>query len=157
MRVINFFIIFLVIIVLNGCATGNYLNKTSLELQAIQAREFEASKKVAFAAVFSVFQDYGYIIDSASIDTGFINAEGPTSTGMKGDILLHSETTKATAFIEELGEDRTKVRLNFVVKDIKTLFKIESVSIIDDPVVYQNAFTKIQEAIFIRSASGELN
>lgn len=74
-----------------------------LEIQAIQSREFETVKPTAFAAVLSVFQDLGYIVESADKDTGFITAKSPTSGGFS---LLTGQTlqsaTKATAFVEEL-------------------------------------------------------
>lgn len=36
--------------------------KTSLEIQAIQAQNFDVSKKVAFNAVMPVLQDLGFIV-----------------------------------------------------------------------------------------------
>jgi hypothetical protein len=49
---------------------GNYRStKTSLELQSIQSREFETTKKIAFASTLSVFQDLGYVIESSVPDT----------------------------------------------------------------------------------------
>ena len=50
---------------------------TSLEIQSIQSREFETAKPTAFAAVLSVFQDLGYIVESADKETGFITAKSP--------------------------------------------------------------------------------
>jgi len=132
--------------------------KTSLEIQAIQSRTFETSKLVAFASVISVFQDLGYIVNGADRATGFITA---TSAGAaKYDWFLtgnkYNSKTKATAFIEQLRPKKTKIRLNFVVNSsVSSIYgqKSESSKIIDDPKVYQNAFSKIGDAIFIRSGS----
>jgi len=129
--------------------------KTSLEIQAIQAKEFETTKKTAFASVLSVFQDLGYIIDDADLDTGFITAKSPTDKKNKF-FYTAMNSSKATAFVEEMDSKRTRVRLNFVnniVRQGAYGSRDEKDTPIDDPALYVNAFSKIQEAIFIRSAT----
>lgn len=140
----------LLAVILAGCASAP-LEKTSLELQAIQAREFESSKNIAFAAVVSVFQDLGYVIVSAEINTGFITAKSPTKG--TGGLLFQSvmKETRATSFIEELPGGKARVRLNFVGS--KRSFPKENEVAIEDPLVYTKAFEKIDEAIFIRKAT----
>ncbi len=64
--------------------------------------------------------------------------------------------TKSSAFIEELRPGKTKVRLNFVnTEEWSGAYggKLVQDNPIEDPTVYNNAFIKIQEAIFIRSAT----
>ena len=64
--------------------------------------------------------------------------------------------TNATAFIEELRPGKTKVRLNFVKSEEFSSgygAKQKQETPIEDSKVYNNAFVKIQEGIFIRSAS----
>ena len=66
------------------------------------------------------------------------------------------EDTSATAFIEELRPGKTKVRLNFVKsKEFSSSYgaKQKQDTPIEDSTVYNNAFVKIKEAIFIRSAT----
>jgi len=126
---------------------------TSLQVQAIQSRDFETSKKVAFASVMSVFQDLGYIIESANLDTGFITAKSPTRSGFdfQGTAM---KCTKATAFIEELRPGLAKVRLNFVDSretSSQQGAKNMNEEPVENPQIYQNAFTRIQEAVFIRT------
>lgn len=128
--------------------------KTSLQLQAFQKQTFTASKSVAFAATFSVFQDLGYIIRNADKETGLIQAASPT----KNLILFgsHMSNTEGSAFIEELRPGKTSIRLNFVdVSESSSGYgmKTKSDKPIEDPEVYRNAFTKIQEAIFIRTGN----
>ena len=48
---------------------------TPLELQALQSRDYDEDKQVAFGSVMSVFQDLGYTPTSADLETGFITAE----------------------------------------------------------------------------------
>jgi hypothetical protein len=144
------------ITLLSGCVAPRP-QLAPLEIQAIQSREFETAKPTAFAAVLSVFQDLGYIVDSADKETGFITAKSPTSGGFS---LLTGQTlqsaTKATAFVEELQPGHTKVRLNFVVAN-QASSRQGQVSQRDEPVldtkIYVNAFDKIEDAIFVRSSS----
>lgn len=151
-------------ILLVGCAMNKRPAKTSLELQAIQAKTFEADKKSAFNSVMSVFQDLGYIIGSASIDTGFITADSPNQRDTSGGALMAAlfagvrteQKTAVTAAVEEVTPSATKVRLNFVTRQKQSGAYGQAASEdtpIEDPKIYQNAFDKIGEAIFIRKGS----
>ena len=145
---------------------------TPLEIQSIQTREFESPKKIVFASVVSVFQDLGYTIKNADLNTGFINAESAaqdTSIGPGEEIFIgviggvlggkptrttqSVEQTVATAFIEEIG-NRARVRLNFVITRQLSSAQGQS-SRRDTPIldvkIYTNAFERIENAIFIRS------
>lgn len=162
-RTVNskFWLLVTVAFALTGCAsTGGNAGMTSLEIQAFQKHEFEAPEKVVFASVLSVFQDLGYIVESADGDTGFITAASAAGnkTGfweaMGGR--TSSGKTRATAFIERIREDLVTVRLNFVsTKNTSSAYGQQSSSDtpIVDPQTYQAAFDKIEEAVFIRIAS----
>ena len=146
-----------------GCAMNDASqNKTSLEIQAYQSRSFEADKKTAFNSAMSVFQDLGYIVNSANLDTGFITAESPTK-GAKGSEAFLSflagmrveGRTAVTAFVEELSPKSAKIRLNFVERKKSSGDYGQQANRddpIQDPKIYQSAFDKISDAIFIRSA-----
>lgn len=139
-----------------GCMPNTYKpTKTSLELQAFQAKEFETQKKIAFASTLSVFQDLGYTITSTDLETGYIAAKSPTQHEVGFGKMIMKDT-KSTAFIEELRPGITKVRLSFVsTEEWSGSYggKLVQDNPIEDANVYNNAFTKIQEAIFIRSAT----
>ena len=144
--------IFLVVIALLGCRAAQTpeLKKTSLELLAIQSREFETNKKIAFASVLSVFQDLGYIVNSADLGTGFITAKSPIQNDG------YMKWTQATAFVEELKKGTVRIRLNFLetTEYVSKKGKRDAWdTAIEDPVIYQNAFTRIQEGIFIRKGT----
>ena len=147
-------------LVLTGCATATAPEKTSLEIQAFQKQQFEAPMKTVFSSVLSVFQDLGYIVESADRETGFITAASASSnkTGfweaMGG--ISSSGQTRATAFVEELHAGSVSVRLNFV--DTKSMSGAygqtrNQDTPITDPEPYKVAFDKIGEAVFIRTAS----
>lgn len=148
-------------LLLSSCAFNTVKPQmTSLQIQAIQSRTFDTTKKIAFNSVVSVFQDLGYIISSAEYNTGFITADSPAKayfSFMEGGTV--SEKLRATAFIEEITPGKTRVRLNFVThKDVSQKngsFKQDVP--IELPSTYQNAFTKIQEAIFIRTPFSDNN
>lgn len=144
--------------VLAGCVTAPPLEQTSLQVQSYQAKEFETEKGIAFAAVMSVFQDLGYIIQSADKDTGFITAASPS--GIKSSFfealagVTSSGQTKATAFVEQIRPNFSTVRLNFVnTKSQSTTYGQNSQidTPVLDPKAYQIALGKIEDAIFIRS------
>ena len=141
---------------------------TPLEIQSIQTREFESPKKIVFASVVSVFQDLGYTIKNADLNTGFINAESASQNATSGaDVFVgvlgamggqnamtqSVEQTVATAFIEEIGK-RSRVRLNFVTTIQSSSAQGQNTRR-DTPIldvrIYTNAFERIENAIFIRS------
>ena len=106
----------------------------------------------------SVFQDLGYTIKSANKDTGLITAESAAKSDAASKFWLgisDVSQTSATAFIEEIGK-MTKVRLNFVTSSKKSYGYGQS-DRQDTPIlnaeVYKNAFERIGNAIFIRSAN----
>ncbi len=138
-----------------GCVPNNYKpTKTSLELQAFQSKEFDAQKKIAFASAMSVFQDLGYSIATSDFETGYVTAKSPTQNEVGFGKMIMKDT-KASAFIEELRPGKTKVRLSFVnTEEWSGAYggKLVQDTPIEDPTIYNNAFTKIQEAIFIRTA-----
>jgi hypothetical protein len=150
-------------VLLTGCALDNPPSQqTSLEIQAFQSRQFEADKKTTFNSAMSVFQDLGYVVNSASLETGFISAESPLkgAQGMAAFLEnisnMRSEgKTAVTAFVEEIGPRSTKIRLNFVQRD-KMLREYGQQANrekpILDPKVYESAFNKIGDAIFIRTS-----
>lgn len=141
-----------IILFLGGCEVFNPPPPmTSLQIQAIQSRQFETSKAIAFSSTMSVLQDLGYIISMASIDTGFVTAESPTSSGFFSGI----ETTKVTAYIQSMPNGDTKIRLNFVthsqISQPNGGGVITTDTAIYNPQPYQEAFNKIQEQIFINT------
>lgn len=151
------------IFALSGCAPAPVQPlRTPLEIQAIQSKSFDATKKITFNSVMSVLQDLGYIVGSASLETGFITAESPLKQDDSSDAMFQyyirgtstQNKTFVTVSIEEISAKTTKVRLNFLIKT--TLTKYSPITRDDiqvtDPKAYEIAFDKIGEAIFVRAA-----
>jgi len=141
------------VLLLSGCmATAP--EKTSLEIQAFQLQEFETPKGVAFNSTVSVFQDLGYIIEAADRSTGIITAASPVESGFILFVGTTKTNTRATAFVEERRAGVTSIRLNFVETQRRSSGygqQSGSDTPIHDPDVYQNAFSRISDAIFIRT------
>ena len=142
---------------------------TPLEIQSLQTREFEHDKAIVFASTMSVFQDLGYIVSSADLDTGLITTESPATSDravfparftILPELMMWSDVTsvrqtKATAFIEQIG-NRSRVRLNFVVtrqaSSVHGQTSRQDTPILD-AAIYQNAFERIANAIFVRAGN----
>ena len=142
---------------------------TPLEIQSLQTREYEHDKTIVFASAMSVFQDLGYIVNSADLDTGLITTESPATSDratfparltILPELMVWSDVssvvqTKATAFIEQIG-NRSRVRLNFVVtrrdSSVHGQTSRQDTPILD-AAVYQNAFERIENAIFVRAGN----
>lgn len=139
-------------LVITGCQTAPVPTKTPLQLQAIQSKEYETTKKVAFAATISVLQDLGYISDSASLETGLITAKSPMKSEFRPFVGQIMSTIKVNAFVEEITAGRTKIRVNFV--DSRYIQnrngRNEKERPLEDPAMYQDFFSKVQQGIFVR-------
>ena len=143
---------------LSGCVSMPP-EPTPLELQTLQSREYAEDKQVVFSSVMSVLQDLGYTPTNADLETGLISAESAAQGGFNLlDLLVDNATvmqTRATAYIERIG-DSTHVRLSFV--EVRSSSSVggqtdrRDVQVLDQA-VYQNAFERIEQAIFVRSAN----
>ena len=142
-----------------GCAsTPKQPTMTPLEIQTIQTRSYTEDKNIVFRSVVSVFQDLGYTIKNADLATGFIQADGTAQSNAALRFWTgYTETTqtKATAFVERIGS-KTHVRLNFVAtRESSTAYGASDrrEEPILDTQLYQNAFERIENAIFVRGAT----
>jgi hypothetical protein len=129
-----------------------------LALQQMQARDYEVGKSVSFPAVMTVLQDSGYRIASADRDTGLITASASTNSKMSYNLFVGFGRSKKTPVVSVFVEDRgvgSRVRLNFVMAKTKSsLYGMSSSDEepITDPLVYQNAFEKVEKEIFVRQS-----
>ncbi len=144
-------------LLVSGCAVKKAPELTPLQIQALQTRDYTSHKNVVFPSVISVFQDLGYTIKNADKETGIIMAESAAKSDSTSRLFGVSSVsqTSATAFVEEIGKI-TKVRLNFVTVNNKS-YGYGQTDREDTPILdaatYQNAFERIENAIFVRKAS----
>tara|TARA_Y100000031_G_C8211835_1_gene381383 strand:- start:545 stop:1018 length:474 start_codon:yes stop_codon:yes gene_type:complete len=156
LRIRGILVTVFVTLVLSGCLPPPKPTLTPLEIQSLQSREYEATKDVVFPSVISVLQDVGYTITNADIKTGLISAESSADSDYSFLLgVTEVSQTKATAFVEQIGS-KTKARLSFV-EVIKTSSGTGQTDRQDTPLIdaklYENAFNKIENAIFIRSSN----
>ena len=149
---------------LGACASQPAAPTSGVQLQAYQAREFETTKRTAFSAAMSVFQDLGFIIDDGDFDTGLITATGPTARAEMGvgDLLSQifagvdtraSTHRRATAFVEKMPSGLIRIRLNFVDNTEEPPGPKRRSTPVEEPAFYQATFEQIDKAIFVRSGS----
>lgn len=71
----------IMVLVLGGCVSAPPPPKPKLnplQIQAMQTRDFEATKRPVFNAVMTTLQNEGYTVEAANYDTGFITAKSTT-------------------------------------------------------------------------------
>ena len=145
---------------LTGCITVDSVfgeqdpQVSSVQLQALQTREFQATEEQAFAAVISTFQDYGYLINSADRATGMVLAKTTTDAEINHFTgITRTEHNKATAFIEKVAKDRVKIRVS-IVKAVSAKHSYggggEKEAMRTKPEIYQEIFAKIQHSLFLK-------
>lgn len=138
---------------------GKAPQMTSLQIQELQSHDIEVAKNIAFSSVMTVLQDSGYRINAADRDTGLITAAASTNTKTTWMPFVGFGRSKKTpvvsAYVEEITPARSRVRLNFVMtKQSANQFGggADEEPILD-ATVYREAFEKIDQQVFIRSAS----
>jgi hypothetical protein len=145
----------------SGCSSAKlYQSKVDpLALQQMQTQEFETSKKILFAATISVFQDTGFTIEAADLESGVITAKSATTTVAAGfgasGAPTNSVCIKATAFIEQTRPKFAKVRLNYIESRGWQGNGSGGTNEIPNelPAHYELVFNKIREGVFIREAN----
>lgn len=135
---------------------------TALQIQAMQSRDVEGSYKTVFASLISVLQDAGYRIENADRDTGLVTGVGSSKGKLTYNLFTGFGKSKkspiVSAFIEEISSSASRVRLNFVMAKLKSNAygsQAQDEEPILDAAVYQDAFEKLNQAVFIRNSMAE--
>jgi len=153
----RYVILGLIIAMMAACASSPSTQMTPMEIQALQTREYETNKHIAFASTLTVFQDLGYIIESADESTGFITASSPTDTKMNWWTWAQdSKTTRVTSFVEELRQNYTRVRVTFVNSTSSSssygqYSEKDTVILVAGP--YEAVFNRVGNEIFVRKST----
>lgn len=111
-------------------------------------------------AVINALQDDGFIIKAADKELGFITASKEVDVQDSSEVfwsqLLQgaqgryrkNSIVEASSNISEFGKE-TKVRIVFQVKVIDNFGAPVDAKQIEDPVLYQEFFTKVDKSVFI--------
>lgn len=137
-----------------GCASNLVKGpeRTTLELQQLQTREYDTTVKLAVSAVMSVFQDCGYVVSTADLETGLVVAKSPSTQRMVAFNGRFTNYEKATALVEQVAKNRVRIRVSVLQYERITGAGMTGEEEIPrtDAEVYQNIFAKIQKAIFLK-------
>src|SRR6056297_2631190 len=108
---------------------------TPLQIQAMQTREFDASKKQVYTAAMTMLQNSSFTVQKSNAGTGFIQAKGLTKTTTQSPNLLANFLKDANSFdsdrdsknsvnvistntmtisVVPLGAKKTRIRINII-------------------------------------------
>ena len=147
-------------IIFAGCGKAK-IKLTQLQLREMQTRQYDIDDtKRAMKSVLNVLQDEGFIVKQADLELGFLYATKELDVENKGDRAWEKfwrgkDATwdknciiDCTANVTKYGNGM-RVRVNFQRKVLDNKGACTSVIQIDDPVFYQEFFSKVDKGIFI--------
>jgi hypothetical protein len=136
--------------------------RTQLEVRQMQTFIFDVSDfKLVMKAMMNVFQDEGYNVQNVHLDLGFLTSTKEVDVenqGMRfwtaffGTPEMRWKKTSiidATANVSEFG-DKTKVRVNFQIKQLDNMGNMITVRQIQESEFYLDFFMKVDKSIFIQ-------
>ncbi len=138
--------------------------RTPLQIRELQSRTFDTSDiKLVMRAVLNALQDDGFIVKNAVTDLGLLTAtkERDLAPGNGWDGFWYgalsdrdprwpkTKQTEANATISSFGNS-TRVRISFQEKVIDNLGATVAVTEVDDPILYRDFFTRIDQSIFFQ-------
>lgn len=143
-----------------GCTTMDSLTGqadtqvSTVELAALQTREFTATKEDAFNAVVGAFQDYGWTLGSFDPQAGILSVKGPTDAehfAIVGGASRNVEE-KATVTVTAISKTTVKIRIGMVRHTYGTfqMTAYDKEYPITDAKKYQDLFSKIQKSLFLK-------
>lgn len=150
--------------VAGGCATqtsrgGIDPRMSQLRIREFQTRAYETDDTLmVMKAVLNVLQDEFFIVKSADAPLGLITAAKELDLDDRGffsrlfadadDRWKKNGIIECSANVSKFGT-RTRVRINFQMKTFDNTGAVMEVLQIQDPLYYQNFFTKVDKGIFI--------
>ena len=123
---------------------------TPLQVQLMQTKTYNVTKKQLFNAVVAVLQNQSYTIESANLNTGFVRANSATHQQAESIFRELSSAPPlpnyffaASAFVTQLGPHKAHVRIS-IVKSAGSA----TTPVLKAP-VYQQFFTHVQQELFV--------
>jgi hypothetical protein len=145
----------------SGLFSKKTKQKSQLEIREMQTRTYPTRDvKMIMKAMMNVLQDDNFIIKQVNMEMGFFNAAKEFDVEDSGEKMWKTfwagknatykknSTIECTTNISEFGNEM-KVRANFQVKVMDNKGAYVLVGDIDDPIYYQNFFSKVDKGIFI--------
>ena len=158
------FIIFILIsFFITNCASSPKIEKTQLQIRAIQTRTYEISEsKLVLKAMLNVLQDDGFIVKTAVPELGLLTATKEIDIEKESESIpafffgganarwKKNSIIEATCNVSDF-RDRCKVRVNFTQKILDNLGGIIEIRQIYDQKFYQTFFLKVDKSIYIQT------
>jgi|SRR5210317_2180861 hypothetical protein len=162
--------------VISQSVENNSQNKSSIDIQKVQTRIYDANYDDVYKSILSVLQDNRFKITHTDKDSGIVSADGtPEASENMSDAVatiggyvipffgaFQKKKQKkwfVSCNVEELKEKKILVRLNITQEVKKSGFfvKAKDSSKADDltttaPELYQALFAKIDKTLFIRQS-----
>lgn len=136
--------------------------RTQLEVRQMQTFIFDVSDfKMVMKAMMNVFQDEGFNVQNVHLDLGFLTSTKEVDVENQGmrfwtalfgtpvERFRKTSVIDATANVSEFG-DKTKVRVNFQIKQLDNMGNIITVKQIQESEYYLDFFMKVDKSIFIQ-------
>ena len=139
--------------------------KTQLQIREFQTKNFEELDiKVVMKSALNVLQDDGYVIRNVNLEMGFLNATKELDIEKSEDrfwanmanLNNHSAPTwdklnmiECTINVTTIN-GQSRVRANFQSKKMNNLGNVVKVKQVEDPLFYQEFFSKMDKGIFLQ-------
>jgi hypothetical protein len=148
------------------------LSTKSLAVRQVQSRRFETqNERLLLSACAGVLQDLGFTIDESAPKMGLIVAskdrDAIEADQVAGQILLAALIAALGGQPDPVWERNQKIRISVVAKPLpsgselvrvtfqrviwNTKDQISRVESIDDPIIYQQFFDKLAQAVFLEA------
>lgn len=148
----------------SACHTGG-VRMTQLQIRQMQTRTYDIhDTKRALKAVLNVLQDEAFIPKQVNADVGFVYASKEVDLedsrerfwakfwkGREDARWAKNSIVECAANVTGLSQGM-RVRLSFQVKVFDNRGQVVSVQTIDDPLFYQDFFSRVDKGIFLEKA-----
>ena len=164
MKVIKYFSVISVILVVVGCTTAPKLSP--LQKREITTRIIDGSYDNTYRSILVVLQDQGYIIKNTDMNTGLINAIADRETGggsqfmqslFSGYVSNKGSELDCSFMVSKISDGKTDVRINIQESKYGQSSKggssgKQSVKTIYDVEIYSSLFNEILTEVKRREA-----
>lgn len=135
--------------------------RSQLQVREFETRQFDVrNSRRVMKSMLNVLQDDGFIVKNAVVDLGLITATKNIDLEDSTDVFWRSLFMGDQALWQKNAEievsincseirDGTKVRANFQRKILDNRGGIMQVENVDDPMFYQDFFSKVGKGIFL--------
>jgi hypothetical protein len=175
-KTLTIFSLLIIFPAISHSVENNSQNKSSIDIQKVQTRIYDANYDDVYKSILSVLQDNRFKITHTDKDSGIVSADGtPEASENMSDAVatiggyvipffgaFQKKKQKkwfVSCNVEELKEKKILVRLNITQEVKKSGFfvKAKDSSKADDltttaPELYQALFAKIDKTLFIRQS-----